>query len=130
MDESGRTTSPADRDLREAYLAGVLSVGKAGESAAHLAGLRAVLSLRSANVPHGEVLPHGWNPDPNVMQVADNTATAAIVAPSATMPIKVTQAMVDAVNAQDGWSGFTVKDVQGIVDAIHATDSPVSKEAQ
>lgn len=41
---------------------------------------------------------------------------------SAIEPITVTQAMVDAVNAQDGWAGFTLKDVQGIVDAIASAE--------
>lgn len=47
-------------------------------------------------------------------------AAAAPSMASAIPTITVTQAMVDAVNTQDGWSGFffTVKDLQGIVDAI------------
>ena len=81
-------------------------------------GCRRGLPLRANNIHYdGEF--------PSALPVMGCTADRYIS--SATLPIKVTQAMVDAVNAQDGWSGFTVKDVQGIVDAIHSADSRVTK---
>lgn len=42
-------------------------------------------------------------------------------AQSAILPTKVTQRMVDAVNCLEQWSGFTVEDLQELVDAMHAT---------